>query len=305
MTTTLRAVIYVRVSTEKQARQGVSLSAQEDTLRRWAADHDIDAVAIVRDPAVHGDVPFAQRKGARELVALLDNGTADAILAFALDRLGRDADDVQSVISRMLVRGVRIFTAEVGEIRRETFADRVILSLRAELAEEERKKIQARTLAAVTDLRLRRRAWVAPTSTPLTAQRVIDREGKYRLVEEPVLAGAARQAKAWQQEGQSLRAIAKRLTDMGIAPPVRTNAKGQVRVTSGAWHAEQVKRLIAQAEGFAEYRAPKTVKDKRGAGSQSLADALGISDVEEETPKRRRRSPARQPERATDSAASR
>ena len=44
-----RAVIYCRVSTDKQEQDGESLEFQEDKCRRYAELHDIDVISILRE----------------------------------------------------------------------------------------------------------------------------------------------------------------------------------------------------------------------------------------------------------------
>ena len=49
-----RAVGYVRVSTEEQAREGVSLNAQERALDAYCALRGLQLAQVVRDPGVSG-----------------------------------------------------------------------------------------------------------------------------------------------------------------------------------------------------------------------------------------------------------
>jgi len=46
------AVLYIRVSTDEQARHGVSLDAQEERLRAYCTMRDLEIVGVVRDEGV-------------------------------------------------------------------------------------------------------------------------------------------------------------------------------------------------------------------------------------------------------------
>ena len=45
----MRAVGYVRVSTQEQATSGVSLAAQEEKIRAYASLYDLELVSIISD----------------------------------------------------------------------------------------------------------------------------------------------------------------------------------------------------------------------------------------------------------------
>ena len=46
--------IYIRVSTLDQAREGYSLEAQEQTLRKWCADHGYIVYDLYADRGISG-----------------------------------------------------------------------------------------------------------------------------------------------------------------------------------------------------------------------------------------------------------
>jgi len=47
-----RTAAYLRVSTEEQANEGLSLRAQEARLRAYSAMRDLDLVELITDPGV-------------------------------------------------------------------------------------------------------------------------------------------------------------------------------------------------------------------------------------------------------------
>lgn len=82
--------LYVRVSTAHQATEGVSLDAQEQELRRYAAHHwPTVPVRIYRDEGVSAFTPGRVRPQFEELVAAIGAGRVTIVAAHAQDRFTR------------------------------------------------------------------------------------------------------------------------------------------------------------------------------------------------------------------------
>ena len=76
----MKAIGYIRVSTEDQADQGVSLGVQRERITAWCAAHDYDLAAVHVDAGLSGkradNRPALQRAlddAAVEPAAYLDN----------------------------------------------------------------------------------------------------------------------------------------------------------------------------------------------------------------------------------------
>lgn len=89
----MRALAYLRVSTDEQRERGHSIDAQRRAVEQYAALHGLDLVGIVLDEGVSAGVPLAKRKGGAELGVRLASGDAVAVIATAIDRLFRDVLD--------------------------------------------------------------------------------------------------------------------------------------------------------------------------------------------------------------------
>jgi putative resolvase len=81
----IRAVIYARVSSRKQAEQG-DLDRQVEVLKKYAADHGYEIIAVLRDV---GSGLKENRLGLRKLFRLISEGRADVVLVTYRDRLTR------------------------------------------------------------------------------------------------------------------------------------------------------------------------------------------------------------------------
>src|SRR5207237_884687 len=72
--TALRAIGYIRVSTEEQARDGVSLDAQSAKIRGYCALHEIELVDLVVDAGV--SAKSLARPGLESALTMLDDRQA-------------------------------------------------------------------------------------------------------------------------------------------------------------------------------------------------------------------------------------
>ena len=122
-------IAYYRVSTTDQ-----SIASQ-----RHAMGGNFDQEFM--DEGVSGSVMAADRSGFSKLLAGVREG--DAVHVYAIDRLGRDALDVQSTVRRLLDKGVTLDVHGLGPIGRGV--GEIILAVLAQVAEMERRKIIERT----------------------------------------------------------------------------------------------------------------------------------------------------------------
>ena len=142
-----RAVAYVRVSTEKQADQGVSLDAQQAKVAAYAALYDLELVEVIVDAGV--SAKSLDRPGLRRALGALDSGAANALLVVKLDRLTRSVRDLGELVERYFAEG-RAALLSVGEqIDTRTAAGRLVLNVLASVSQWEREVIGERTSAAM------------------------------------------------------------------------------------------------------------------------------------------------------------
>ena len=85
------AAIYVRVSTEEQATEGVSLDEQVSRSRAYCDLHQLDVAALFRDEGVSAGKPLRDRPNGRELLNAVAEGRVSHVVTVKLDRLFRDA----------------------------------------------------------------------------------------------------------------------------------------------------------------------------------------------------------------------
>lgn len=129
-------IAYFRVSTVDQ-----SIESQRAALLPKAGPSGFDKVFT--DEGVSGAVPAAQRPGFASLLQYVREG--DTLHVYAVDRLGRDALDVQATVRALLVRGVAVEVHGLGTIARGV--GELILAVLAQVADMERTRINERTAA--------------------------------------------------------------------------------------------------------------------------------------------------------------
>lgn len=121
-------IAYFRVSTGDQ-----SVEAQR---RALGGRFDREFV----DEGVSGTVQAAHRPGFAALLDYVREG--DTVSVFAVDRLGRDALDVQSTVRGLLEKGVTVDVHGLGAIGRGV--GELILAVLAQVADMERQRIRER-----------------------------------------------------------------------------------------------------------------------------------------------------------------
>lgn len=124
-------IAYYRVSTSEQ-----SIESQRQQLGN-GFDQEFT------DVGVSGSVPAADRPGFSELLAYIRK--SDILHVAAVDRLGRDALDVQSTVRALINKGVAIEVLGLGRIGEGV--GELILAVLAQVADMERKRIADRTAA--------------------------------------------------------------------------------------------------------------------------------------------------------------
>ena len=143
---TKHAIGYVRVSTEQQATEGVSLEAQAARIRAYCELNDLDLAATYVDAGLSG-----KRSDNRpQLQAALDHATkAGAVLVvYSLSRLARSTRDTLAIAER-LEKGNADLASLSEKIDTTTAAGKMVFRMLAVLAEFERDQISERTTTAM------------------------------------------------------------------------------------------------------------------------------------------------------------
>lgn len=135
----MKAIIYARVSTEEQERKGYSIEAQIEACRNYARAKGWEVVMKYRE--AKSGKSADNREQLQRALTFLEEGGADILLVWRLDRLTRSIIDFQRIIERV---GPRISSVVEG-LDMSTSAGRFVANILVAFAQYERESIGERT----------------------------------------------------------------------------------------------------------------------------------------------------------------
>ena len=226
----MQAAAYIRVSTDEQATEGVSLDAQEATLRSYCAMRGLELAEVVVDAGVSAGKPLSTRDGGAHLLDLVKRGKVQAVVTYKLDRLFRDASDCLQVTAAWDKAGVALHLVDLGgqSVDTSSAMGRFFLTIMAGAAELERNVIRERTAAAMAYKATRLEYTGGATPYGWT----LDADGVHLVANEAEQAIIAA-AKTLREQGLSLRKVGEELAAEGMLPR-----------SGGEWHAKTVRDLL-------------------------------------------------------------
>lgn len=212
-----RTVGYVRVSTDEQAENGVSLEAQEARLRAYAEALARPLAEVVVDAGQSAGT--LARPGLARILAGIRDGSIGAVVVVKLDRLTRSVRDLGALLDLATKHDVALLS--VGEsLDTSSAAGRMVVHMLGVVAQWEREVIGERTRSSLTHLRKNARAY---GKTPFGYRRDGD-----ALVPDAREQRALDHVRAMHAggSGASLRQIGAWLRAEGFAPPQRGTGWG-------------------------------------------------------------------------------
>ena len=221
----VRALVYSRVSTDAQERDGTSLDTQERACVEYAQAKGWTVAECVRDTASGFTV---DRPGIERVRQLLSQGLVDVVLAYAVDRLSRNQIHIAVLLDDIEKVGATLeFVTEDFE---NTPVGRLILNVRAFAGEVEREKIAERTMRGKIE---RARAGKLPQGTGkgIYGYRYDAETGRREVVDEQ--ADTVRTIFEQFITSASCNRIAKELNDKGVPA-----------FAGGSWHPLTVRRIL-------------------------------------------------------------
>lgn len=160
----MKAALYIRVSTEEQARHGLSLSEQRANLEAYAKSHGMTVVGVYEDAGISARKPYKKRP---ELLRLLEDcevGKVDVILFIKLDRWFRNVGNyyaVQDILDRCGVS----WQATQEDYETQTAAGRLKVNIMLSVAQDEADRASERIKFVFEGKRARREPLTGNTPT--------------------------------------------------------------------------------------------------------------------------------------------
>lgn len=232
--TSTDAVLYLRVSTQEQAREGISLAAQEAKLHAYCALRGLRIVEVICDAGVSGGKPMHSRAGGQRILDLVRRSAVAHVIAYKLDRLFRDCADCLTVTAAWDKKAIALHLVDLGGQTLDTSSamGRFFLTVMAGAAELERNLIRERTSEAMGYVKSQGHK----TGGDVPYGYAVAADGKTLVAHEQEQA-MLEAIRAARQRGFSQRAVVAELTRQGF-----TTRKGTPLIL------RQVQRIMEQAQ---------------------------------------------------------
>jgi len=143
----MRTMGYVRVSTDEQAREGISLENQKARIAAYCEYRGFTLTGIIEDAGISGGKNRA-RPGFIEVLNKVESGEAEALVLYSLERLSRDMLTLLALERLLDEHDIELHTVE-GEVNTSTPDGFVNFAMKAFLGEMERRQVKYRTKKAM------------------------------------------------------------------------------------------------------------------------------------------------------------
>jgi len=223
----LNAIGYARVSTDEQAREGVSLENQRGKIAAYCSLNEMTLVDTITDEGI--SAKNLNREGMQSLISLVKHGKVNAVIVYKLDRLSRSVKDTIGLIELFEKHKVA-FHSIVDHIDTKTAAGRFFLHIMSSLAQMERELIGERTRDALSHKIIKgERVGHVPYGY------ILDHDGKTLIENERQQEGISLIRKL-HEKNYTYRAICRELL-----------AKGY-EAKEGTWHPQKIKNILDYQE---------------------------------------------------------
>jgi site-specific DNA recombinase len=182
------AVLYTRVSTEEQAKTGMSLKSQEKACREFAAINNFEVAEVFTDEGASAKT--ADRKELLNLISYCKEhrGQIDGLIVWKVDRFARRAEDHLSLKTVLARFGVRLYS--VTEPLEDSTTGRLMETVLAAFAEFD-NEIRAERSKGGTNARIEQGGW--PFYAPLGYINIKDSLNRPTLKKDPLRAQLVQQ----------------------------------------------------------------------------------------------------------------
>lgn len=257
----IRAVGYVRVSTEQQAQEGVSLEAQRVRIQAHCTALDIKLIDVVADEGE--SAKSLDRPGIQKALKMLSRGVADVLIVMKLDRLTRSVKDLGHLCEAYFSEGKPWSLLSVSDaIDTRSASGKLLLNVLTSVAQWEREAIGDRTREA---MKLMKAQGVYIGAAPYGWKYIdeLDEHGRRKLVENP-------------EEQAGIKRICELYeTDMYVWQLCEQLDAEKVPPRGPHWHRATVYRVLRRA-GYEdpEWRPKKSEPSRRQRESERAQDVI-------------------------------
>ena len=216
-----KAIGYIRVSTQGQAEEGVSMAAQRAKIDAWCIANDMELIAVFEDAGISGG-SMAGREGLHAAMKATTKGMA--LVAYSISRLARSTKDMLAIAETLDRKGADLVSL-TEKIDTTTAAGRMVFKMLAVLADFERDQIGERTKMALAHKKANGEVYApVPFGYEAIEGRLVTVKREAKIVAEII---------AMRDAGASFASIANELNGRGI--------EGK---RGGRWFASTVRYMV-------------------------------------------------------------
>ncbi len=264
-----KALGYIRVSTELQAADGVSLDAQRESIEDYCRMQGMNLIAVYQDDHTGKTL---KRKGFQAALEHMKQ-TGATLVALKLDRVTRNVGDLDYLLKTYFGDGKQ-FALKLAQFPVDTGSSigRLILNIICSVAQWEREEICARTQMGLDYLKKQGVRLGAPPYGKRHTDEV-DEFGRRMMVDDPSEQRTIARIVELFDSGTSLHKIVKALTEEGHQPKEK-----------GAWSRLAVARIL-EREGRRAMRPwdrTNAIRDKTTVINRIFelkAEGLNLSEI--------------------------
>lgn len=217
----MKAIGYIRVSTERQADEGISLAAQRAKIQAWCDLNDTELVAVFEDAGISG-ASMNNREGLQ--AALKATGKGMALVCYSISRLARSTKDLLEIADTIRSRKASLVSV-TEHIDTASAMGEFFFTVMGAIATLERKVTGDRTRMALAHKKASGEKYgPVPFGYQEIERRLVEVKAESRIVSEVIRRRTA---------GESFRDIAGDL-----------NRRGVQGKRGGKWHASTVRYLL-------------------------------------------------------------
>lgn len=179
-----RAALYIRVSTEEQARHGLSLAEQKSSLEAYAAQHQFKIAGFYEDAGISARKPYKKRPALLRLLDDCKTGKIDIILFIKLDRWFRNVGNyyaVQEILDQCNVS----WQATQEDYETTTAAGRLKVNIMLSVAQDEADRTSERIKFVFEGKRARLEPITghAPTGYRIENKKIVKDEATEKIID--------------------------------------------------------------------------------------------------------------------------
>ncbi|MBA7491115.1 hypothetical protein ES702_01660 [subsurface metagenome] len=230
----MKVMGYVRVSTEEQAREGISLEVQEDKIKKYADLHNLDLVEVIRDEGKSGK--DLNREGIQKVISLCKDRSVDHLVVYKMDRLTRRTLDLLTLVEEVFKPNRVQFHSISEKVDTSTAQGKFFLTITGAMAQMERDLISERTREALQyKISKGENVGSPPLGFLAEDKKLLRIDGEFKVVS---------YVKSLKRKKLSLRQIANRLNEQGVSTK-----------RGGSWYAGTVRYILRNGRYKQEKKA--------------------------------------------------